>query len=251
MKAFARFYFVALAGVLIHILFDVITSYGTRLLLPFSETRFALDWMFIIDPFFTISLTVMLGLGKLMPKRRKLLVSVAAIFVVSYLAAEMLCSRLAHERAQQALMRSNIKAGKVSALPQPLSIFKWKALAQTEDAVYQAFFSLWDKAPPRFTKFENASDDFVTLALATAEVQWYLTFARHPWIRSTSQGEHQIVELMDLQFSIDEALINALGASERPLPFIMRLVFSRNGELLRSDFSESVILRANQFNGPP
>lgn len=238
-KAFARFYLAALAGILIHISFDVITSYGTRLLLPFSQTRFALDWMFIVDPFFTIPLGALLGIGKLWPRARKPLVWIAAAFVFGYLGLEMLCSRVAHARAREALARNGVTPQKVSVLPQPLSVFKWKALAQTEAAVYQAFFSLWEESPAAFEKFDNASDPFVARAIATPEVQWYLTFARHPWIRSTPVGDHHLVELTDLQFSVDQALINALGATERQLPFVMRFVFTPQGDLLRQDFNGS------------
>jgi inner membrane protein len=237
MKTPARFYLVALLGILIHIAFDVITSYGTRLLLPFSETRFALDWMFIVDPFFTAPFALLLACGRFWPKRRRTLVLSAAAFVLGYLSLEVICSRLAHERTHAELRESGIAARRVSVLPQPLSVFKWKALAQTEAAVHQAFFSLWDHGALVFEKFDNASDLFVAAAAATEEVQWYLTFARHPWIRSFPQGEHHVVELTDLQFSVDQALIDAFGASERQLPFVMRFVYSREGDLLRQDFN--------------
>jgi inner membrane protein len=36
-----------------HLLLDLATSYGTQLLNPISQRRFALDWLFIIDPYFT------------------------------------------------------------------------------------------------------------------------------------------------------------------------------------------------------
>ncbi len=36
-----------------HLLLDLATSYGTQLLSPFSRRRFSLDWIFIIDPYFT------------------------------------------------------------------------------------------------------------------------------------------------------------------------------------------------------
>ncbi len=238
-QTLSRFYLCALLGILIHISFDVITSYGTRLLLPFSETRFALDWMFIIDPFFTLPFALLLACSRFWAKWRKQFVWSAAIFVFGYLGLELSCSRLAHERTQQALYANGITPTKFSVLPQPLSVFKWKALAQTEAAVYQAFFSLWEESPLVFEKFDNASDEFVARAVATPEVQWYLTFARHPWVRSLSHGEFQIVELTDLQFSVDQALINALGATERQLPFVMRFEFSRAGELLRQDFNGS------------
>ena len=36
-----------------HLLLDLATSYGTQALSPFSRRRFSLDWIFIIDPYFT------------------------------------------------------------------------------------------------------------------------------------------------------------------------------------------------------
>src|SRR5262249_23838716 len=43
----------AAIGLASHILFDWITSFGTMFLVPFTRERFSLDWVFILDPFFT------------------------------------------------------------------------------------------------------------------------------------------------------------------------------------------------------
>src|SRR5690348_12517861 len=40
-------------GILSHILLDGMTSFGTRMLTPFSQRRVAWDWLFIIDFAFT------------------------------------------------------------------------------------------------------------------------------------------------------------------------------------------------------
>src|SRR5687767_6745262 len=40
-------------GIASHIAFDWITSFGTMFGLPFTRRRFALDWVFIVDPIFT------------------------------------------------------------------------------------------------------------------------------------------------------------------------------------------------------
>jgi hypothetical protein len=66
-------------------------------------------------------------------------------------------------------------------------------------------------------------------ALESAATKWYLTFARHPWIRSEAQSDRHIVELRDLQFSIDKALLNAVGFPERSTPFVLRHIFPANG----------------------
>jgi inner membrane protein len=67
----ARFrpvYLVALASVLFaHLLLDTWTGWGTRLLLPFLRERSTLDWMMVIDPWFTLPLLT----GALVALRRR------------------------------------------------------------------------------------------------------------------------------------------------------------------------------------
>lgn len=229
-------------GILLHIFFDLITPFGTQLLAPFSEARFALDWMFIIDPFFTGFLGLMLLFGKLFSTRRNLFVVLSAVFVVGWLSAEMICHRLAYRRVEKAISEAGVAASKISALPQPLSIFRWKGLAQTNDGVMQAFFSVLDEDSLQFTKYENAHNRFVVKALATKEVQWYMQFARHPWIRSEANGDHHIVELSDLQFSLDTKLVKALGFPERSMPFVLRVIYSPDGELAAMFFEERELI---------
>jgi hypothetical protein len=160
-----------------------------------------------------------------------LIITFSAVFVAGYLFTEMICHHLAYRRVENTLARAGVSATKISALPQPLSIFKWKGLAQTETGVMQAFFSVFDESPLQFAQFENADDPFVARALATEEARWYMKFARHPWIRSRPNGQKHVVELSDLQFSIDARLIEALGFPERSTPFVMQFVYSPVGEL--------------------
>jgi hypothetical protein len=83
----------------------------------------------------------------------------------------------------------------------------------------------------------------VARALQTKEAKWYMTFARHPWVRSEPQGDRYVVELRDLQFSIDQALLNAVGFPERSVPFILRYSFSANGESPKITFNEKSLPR--------
>src|SRR5512138_1959597 len=45
----SRLWLFAAIGILSHILFDWITSFGTQFFTPVSRTRYALDWVFILD----------------------------------------------------------------------------------------------------------------------------------------------------------------------------------------------------------
>lgn len=48
----------AIIGYATHAPLDLLTSYGTQLLWPFSNHRFALDWIGIIDPIYTVILAL-------------------------------------------------------------------------------------------------------------------------------------------------------------------------------------------------
>ena len=50
---FKPLFILGLAVLASHLLLDLATSYGTQVLSPFSRRRFSLDWIFIIDPYFT------------------------------------------------------------------------------------------------------------------------------------------------------------------------------------------------------
>lgn len=58
-------------GVLLHILMDLPTSYGTRLLSPFDWRWFAFDWVPIIDVYLLTALSATLALGRVSPAARR------------------------------------------------------------------------------------------------------------------------------------------------------------------------------------
>ena len=61
--SYARRYAISVGGMLFHILFDVLTSYGTQIFAPFTDYRAAVDVLFIIDPYMTGILLLGLVLG--------------------------------------------------------------------------------------------------------------------------------------------------------------------------------------------
>src|SRR5262249_56072577 len=62
---FAILVAVALIGVVLHVLMDLPTSYGTRVLSPFDWRWFAVDWMPIVDIYLLMMLLAgSLGFGR-------------------------------------------------------------------------------------------------------------------------------------------------------------------------------------------
>jgi len=62
--SFAMLAVVATIGALLHVLMDLPTSYGTRLLSPFDWHWFAFDWMPIIDIYLLVALAAGLFFGR-------------------------------------------------------------------------------------------------------------------------------------------------------------------------------------------
>jgi inner membrane protein len=227
---------ISLLGILIHIFFDLVTAFGTRILLPLSETRYALDWFFIIDPFFTLLLAGVLLAGKWLPRRRSLTTSIGIAVAVLYVLATAFNHGMAEIRVKEAARKEGVMWTRISTLPQPLSIFRWQGLVQTDGAVLQTFFSLFDDGTPAFKRYEQDSDAYVERAMKESHMSWYLPFARHPWIRSFEENGHHVVEYRDLMFSIDESLVRAVGFTERFTPFSLRYSYSSDGKLVGVEF---------------
>jgi membrane-bound metal-dependent hydrolase YbcI (DUF457 family) len=85
----------AALGVLLHILMDLPTSYGTRLLSPFDWHWFTTDWMPIFDPYLLIVLAAGLTFGAIAPGTKQR----AAVIVLALMAANYGGRAVLHDQA--------------------------------------------------------------------------------------------------------------------------------------------------------
>jgi membrane-bound metal-dependent hydrolase YbcI (DUF457 family) len=94
--SFGMLVVVSLVGVLFHVLMDLPTSYGTRLLSPFSWRWFAVDWMPIVD----VYLIVVLAAGLFfLPKRKSPAARQNAFVALTFAAAIYGLRAAAHHQA--------------------------------------------------------------------------------------------------------------------------------------------------------
>lgn len=236
-KSFQKLWAISLIGIFLHIFFDLITPFGTQLLAPFTTTRYTFDMMFIVDLFFTSVLIITLLAGKFFKQRAKLIYLIGGVAVLLYLSVEAINHQLAYNRVEDALRQAGITPTKISALPQPLSIFRWKGLAQTDERVLQTFFSVSGDADSlTFENHSNTQNGFVEKAMQTEAAKWYMNFSRHPWIQATQRGDLRVVEFRDLQFTIDKKILNTLGFPERSTPFVLRFSFLPDSSLVEIAF---------------
>lgn len=100
----------SLGGVLMHVLMDLPTVYGTRLLSPFSSRWFSFDWVPIIDLHLWVALGTGLAVGSIWPAARARVL--AAVLVI--MAGNYLLRAAAHDRVMTL-------AGHPTAMFQPSS----------------------------------------------------------------------------------------------------------------------------------
>jgi inner membrane protein len=119
-------YAAALLAYMTHPLLDVVTSYGTLLLWPFSHVRVAVDWISVVDPLFTLPVLLLVGWAAAATRRR--LASVAVCFALCYLALGAVQeSRARSFQAEIASARGQrIERGRV--LPTLGNLIVWRSI---------------------------------------------------------------------------------------------------------------------------
>ena len=139
---FKPLFILGLAVLASHLLLDLATSYGTQLLSPFSRRRFALDWIFIIDPYFT-ALLLAGAIAALTwplwgPRLGAWFMAAAAVYL-------LVCASYHHQALDLARrIFPDVKPGAqtVAALPQPFSSRRWQLIAAGPGEIQQAFVQL-------------------------------------------------------------------------------------------------------------
>lgn len=128
---------------LLHILLDLLTSFGTMIFAPISDARFAWDLVFIIDPLFT-ALILLPWMASLVWRR------FAQAFCRGALAAGVayvcVCSVI-HDHALAIARNAHPQAKAVYALPYPFSPFHWQLIAAYPNRFERTYVDLWPGFP--------------------------------------------------------------------------------------------------------
>ena len=128
-----RAYFSVFAwGIGIHIVGDWITSYGTLLLSPLSDRRFALSTTFIIDLW--LGAILLAGVVASLAWRTSRIPAAAALAgVAGYVAFQGWLHHEAIEFGERYAQAQGWRDAKVAALPRPVSAFNWMVVVEDGD----------------------------------------------------------------------------------------------------------------------
>ncbi len=261
----ATLFLFSAVGIASHIAFDWITSFGTMFGLPFTRRRYALDWVFIIDPIFTGIVSISLLATTIFRSKGKIISTIGAALLLAYLA---LCAVL-HAAALRTWKRMDATpaGAKAIVLPQALSPFRWLGLSERENEIHVSFFDIgpFAKGHPTPKPPRRLSEVFSSLsgyyppperaaisryakpppspALAEAsklpEVLSYLDFARFPLATVTARPDGTTtVSFQDLRFLpwFTGPWERQRGFRYRRQPFVYRVRLDRAGRPIERGF---------------
>ena len=196
-----------------HIFLDLVTSFGTMTLAPFSDSRATLDLLFIIDPIFSALLLIPLMLMLLLKKHARSLGITSLLLVTAYLTT----TSIFHEKALTMARQHHPAAEQVYALPMPFTPFSWMMIASYPATEVRGFInfmpgfqgtvplfpiSLVDQFAYDHQAKEIAWQSFPPMQSVTGidqlpGVAFYRWFARFPVLLKRNE---QMIELADLRF---------------------------------------------------
>ena len=261
---FGTLVIVSMIGVLLHILMDLPTSYGTRLLSPFSWRWYAIDLLPIIDIYLLAALAVGLMLGRRSGQAgSKWAAIVFVLMAVNYggrAIAHHAALRLSEglvgatlpsacdQQATRSLVDSwppivpSPNAGgpctlDTAATPTFLSPFQWRVIRRLPEAYWVYDVDTLDR---RATWSERSDDPGLMVAnqwtpavleaARTRTAQVFLGFSRFPdAAASVDPGRIMTVTFTDLRF----AVFDPNRDIRRPAPFTLTVKLGPEHEILQ------------------
>ena len=202
----------AFLGFFTHALLDCFTMYGTQLFSPFSTYPVAFSTIFIIDPLYTIPLSigllVALFFDPTSPKRgliNRVGLGLSTIYLLLGVANQShVKSAFAASLEDQQLVYNRL-----FATPTPLNNLLWMGVADNGDHMWIGLRSLFDKdAHIRFRRVEKNRDLIATM-LDEKPVQKLLWFSRRYYTITTDEGE---LDFNDLRFGRSDSWLTPAGS---------------------------------------
>jgi inner membrane protein len=230
---FAAAFIIAYLCILIHIFLDLITSYGTLVLSPFTNRRFALSSVFIVDPIFTLGIILFLLCSLWWSRKSRRLVLAGLAWVLLYPMFS-----LGIREVSAAYLADNLQA---QALPyqrfelttEPFSPFFWKLVAEDDEHYYLAGVSLFDlDRELKLERYDKPPSDLMEqLKPGIGMLHTYLWFSRYPVMELHNSPGGTRLLLRDLRFFSTIDFVQR-SFRENGAPFSLVIELDRHGNPL-------------------
>ncbi|MFO7602755.1 MAG: metal-dependent hydrolase [Gammaproteobacteria bacterium] len=163
---------VSAGSLLIHILGDVITAYGTMVLAPFSDVRLALPLTFIIDPYFSGIILLSLLLAWRIKTRGQGIAVAGLLTLLAYIGLQGYWQQQASAVAAQQVKQLGLTQAEYSVLPQPLSPRHWKLIIEAGQEYHIAYLNLATAPPTEATAADGLWAKLKALYRPAGQLHW-------------------------------------------------------------------------------
>jgi inner membrane protein len=172
-------YGISAIGIGAHIAGDVITSYGTMVLAPFSDWRAAIGTTFIIDLWF--SGIILAGLiASAVRFSSRIPSAVATAVLVGYVGFQSVQKQHALELGEQYARSHGMSGARIDAQPRPVSPFNWTVFVSDDQVHRFSHINLIREKPRPY----RPGDGFIAKIDSP-----YLPVSRAVWVTRTRYGE--------------------------------------------------------------
>jgi membrane-bound metal-dependent hydrolase YbcI (DUF457 family) len=203
-----------LLGMIVHVFFDLVNSYGVVMLYPFDRTRFELAWVFIIDLVLLGLLLTPLGLGPLLKRHLNpmRLWQASLVGVALYVAA---CG-VARSQAERVLDQTARQQGLVPefryVFPEALGPHRFRGVLKEPGGPYQVYLiHVLSREAVLRAEFQTDEQHAVVRQARASDkgrkVEWFFMAPVWEMTRGTSQnskfptaGNGDLCTVYDLRF---------------------------------------------------
>lgn len=141
---FKQWYLFWSLALVTHTLLDCCTTYGTQLLLPFTNHLIGFNNIAVVDPFWTIPFMFILGtclfMRKANPRRMKFTIA-SIVYATLYMGYTLVNKYNVHEKFEAALDQQHIAHDAVYTSPSMFNNWLWAGIAVTNDSIYLSEYS--------------------------------------------------------------------------------------------------------------
>jgi len=206
-------------GVAGHVAMDFATSYGTRVLSPFSQVWYGVDWLPIVDPWLLLVLGAGLTAAWVRPGARRGAAVVALALTVGLYGLRAWTHEWAVQRAVERERAAGVRedgearlvfsywndrppARLPAALPTERSPFRWRLVTRVHGGFEVAEIDLLDDEPPRAVlHFPDDRGTVAGEAAAAPTARAFLGFSRFPAIEVQHHTNGEVtVHWYDMRF---------------------------------------------------
>jgi inner membrane protein len=242
-KAFSKMFpfrlgfIVAYGCNLLHIFLDLVTSYGTQIFAPFTNGRYSVACVFILDPVFTFSLLGLLYFSFRTKPRGGRIALLGLIWLLIYPLINYGLGAAVHRFVSARLAERQVSYSRLSVTPDFLTPLYWKIIVEDPHSWRIAGMNLLRlDSPPAFETFNKADMNLMKeLGRRASMFNTYAWFAVYPVMKREQKTDGFSITFGDLRFHTTFLRKNP-GIKELDMPFSLTAVFNGKGEFIEYSY---------------